>query len=164
MKYIALLIGMIGLISCSTKEPENNSDVSPFAAGGKYEQELSKELETFQKEEEAIRKANEDKLTDIEFEEKDFDFGKIRVESQNEHFFVIKNTGNKPLIIENVQASCGCTTPIKPERPIPPGQKDSIKVRFSPFQGMSGLIEKTVTVKTNTFIPVNQLFIRATVE
>lgn len=164
MKYFSLLVLMFGLMSCSTNEAESNSDVSPFAAGGKYEQELSKELEAFQKEEEKIRKANEEKLSDVEFEVTDFDFGSVKVGSQNEHFFVLKNTGKKPLIVESVQASCGCTTPMKPEKPIPPGQKDSIKVQFSPYQGMSGVIEKTVTVKTNTFIPVKQLFIRAVVE
>ena len=164
MKYFILLTLMIGLISCTTKEAESNSDASPFEAGGKYDQELSKDLEVFKKEEEAIRKENKDKLTDIEFNVRDFDFGNIKKSSQNEHFFVLTNTGDKPLIVESVQASCGCTTPIKPERPIPPGQKDSIKVLFSPTEGMSGLVEKTVTVKTNTFIPVNQLFIRATVD
>ncbi len=152
------------LANCTTQTETSNSNSSPFEAGGQYDKELSQELEEFKKEEEVIRKANEDKLTDIEFETKSFDFGTVKVQSENAHYFVFKNTGKKPLVIESVQASCGCTTPMKPEKPIMPNQKDSIKVQFVPYQGMSGAVEKTVTIKANTFIPVNQVFIRANVE
>jgi hypothetical protein len=34
-----------------------------------------------------------------------------------------KNTGNMPLVVDNVSASCGCTVPEKPEEPIMPGKR-----------------------------------------
>lgn len=163
-KIVTVITTIFLLTNCSTQTETNDPNSSPFEAGGKYDKELSQELEAFKKEEDAIRKSNEDKLTDIEFETKDFDFGTVKAQSENVHYFVFKNTGKKPLVIESVQASCGCTTPMKPEKPILPNHKDSIEVQFVPFQGMSGAVEKTVTIKANTFIPVNQVFIRANVE
>jgi hypothetical protein len=43
--------------------------------------------------------------------ETSFDFGRIPQGKPVTHNFVITNTGKDPLVIENVQASCGCTTP-----------------------------------------------------
>jgi len=166
MKRILSLAAFLVLISCNQQEQKTTGDpnASPFEAGGKYDQELSEELKEFKKEEERIRKENEGKLTDVEFEAYEVDFGKVKVSSVNKHYFVFQNTGNKPLIIESVRASCGCTTPVKPERPVQPGRKDSILVEFSPYEGTSGQVEKTVTVKSNTFSGVHQLFIKAVVE
>lgn len=166
MKKILPFAAFLILLSCNQQKSEKtgNSDISPFEAGGKYDQELSEELKEFKKEEEQIRKENEEKLTDIEFEAYEIDFGNVKVNSANKYYFVFQNTGKKPLIIESVKASCGCTTPQKPEHPIQPGKKDSILVEFSPYAGTSGQIEKTVTVKSNTFSGVHQLFVKATVE
>lgn len=152
------------LVSCAEQPAQQASSGSPFEAGGKYDQELSKELETLKKEEDSIQKARAATLTEISFSEKKYHFGTVKPESTNEHYFIVTNTGKLPLIIESVQASCGCTTPEKPEQPIAPGASDSIKVQFVPFPGMSGLVEKTVTIKSNTLIPENKLIIQAEVE
>lgn len=166
MKRVFSLAVFLILLSCNQQKTETtgNPDASPFEAGGKYDQELSEELKEFRKEEERILKENEGKLTDMEFETYEADFGKVKVNSVNKHYFVFQNTGKKPLIIESVRASCGCTTPVKPEHPVQPGKKDSILVEFSPYEGTSGQVEKTVTVKSNTFSGVHQLFVKATVE
>ena len=42
-----------------------------------------------------------------------------------------RNVSDKPLVIENVSASCGCTVPEKPEQPIAPGQEGVIKASFN---------------------------------
>jgi hypothetical protein len=165
MKTTVFSLIVLLFFSCtSSKNEATPSDKSPFEAGGTYDQELAKELAPIKHEQDSIRKIEEANMTDIEFEVTDYDFGKIKAESKNEYFFVFKNTGDKPLVIESARASCGCTTPIKPTKPILPGKKDSIQVRFSPFPGMKGQIEKTITVKSNTFIPENKLFIHSTVE
>ena len=44
--------------------------------------------------------------------------------------FRFKNTGNKMLVITDVAASCGCTVPEKPEKPIAPGAEGVIKATF----------------------------------
>jgi hypothetical protein len=64
--------------------------------------------------------------------------------------FVVTNTGKKPLFIQNVKASCGCTTPKKPEKAIAPGKSDIIAVEFHPKVGQLGRQDKTVTVIANT--------------
>lgn len=60
-----------------------------------------------------------------------------------------KNTGNKPLVIENVHASCGCTVAEKPEGAVPPGGEDRIRAVFN-SEGRQGLQMKEVTVMANT--------------
>jgi hypothetical protein len=62
--------------------------------------------------------------------------------------FRFKNTGNKPLIITNASASCGCTVPEKPELPILPGDTSFIKVVFN-SKGRVGEAHKTVRVTSN---------------
>jgi len=60
-----------------------------------------------------------------------------------------KNTGNKPLVVDNVSASCGCTVPEKPEEPIMPGKEGLIKAKFD-SHGKPGTNTKTLTVVANT--------------
>ena len=59
------------------------------------------------------------------------DFGNITQGDVVEKVFTFTNTGNQPLIITNVQTSCGCTTPEWPRNPIMPGGKGEIKVGFN---------------------------------
>lgn len=59
------------------------------------------------------------------------DFGSIAQGDVVEKVFTFTNTGNQPLIITNIQTSCGCTTPEWPRNPIMPGGKGEIKVGFN---------------------------------
>ncbi|MBP5583729.1 MAG: DUF1573 domain-containing protein [Bacteroidales bacterium] len=52
-----------------------------------------------------------DTITSIEFENKNYAFGQIVKGQVVEHSYIFKNTGNIDLIIEEVDPSCGCTTP-----------------------------------------------------
>lgn len=63
--------------------------------------------------------------------------------------FRFKNTGTKPLVIQDVKASCGCTVPAPPKEPIAPGQEGEIKASFN-SQGRPGMNNKTLTVYANT--------------
>lgn len=77
------------------------------------------------------------------------DFGVIREEGGPVSYtFELTNTGNKPLLILDVTASCGCTRPEYPTKPIKPGKKAAIKVTYSPL-GRPGAFRKTLNVKTN---------------
>ena len=62
--------------------------------------------------------------------------------------FEFTNTGKKPLLIIDATASCGCTRPEYPTKPIKPGKKGKIKVTYSPL-GRPGAFRKTVKVVTN---------------
>ncbi len=85
----------------------------------------------------------------IEFKDKDntIDYGTVSKDSDSGiRSFEFTNTGDAPLIIENVQSSCGCTVPSKPTEPIMPGMTGKIEVKYNMNPGS---IRKTITVDTN---------------
>lgn len=85
----------------------------------------------------------------IKFEKLSHDFGKITEEGGNATYvFSFTNVGNSPLVISNVQASCGCTTPTWTKEPIEPGKKGSITVIYNPL-GRPGAFTKSITVHSN---------------
>ncbi len=85
----------------------------------------------------------------IQWEEKTYDFGEIEQGSTVEHTYKFTNVGNEPLIITNVQVTCGCTVPKGwPRDPIMPGGKAEITVAFN-SAGKMGKVDKTVTVVSN---------------
>jgi hypothetical protein len=59
------------------------------------------------------------------------------------------NSGAKPLIIERVQPSCGCTVAEQPEEPILPGKEGVIKASFN-SEGRVGVNNKSILVFANT--------------
>lgn len=67
----------------------------------------------------------------ISFDKTTFDYGTVKVGADGHRVFTVKNTGDKPLIISKVQASCGCTTPEWSQDPIMPGKTAQIKVGYN---------------------------------
>jgi hypothetical protein len=85
----------------------------------------------------------------ITFEKKSHDFGDISQGDKVEETFKFTNTGNEPLIITNVQVTCGCTVPKGwPRDPVMPGGKGEITVAFN-SAGKIGRQNKVVTVVSN---------------
>lgn len=85
----------------------------------------------------------------IEFKDKDntIDYGKTNKEDDNGvRVFEFTNTGDAPLIINNVQSTCGCTIPTKPTEAIQPGKTGKIEVKYNMN---TGPIRKTITVESN---------------
>ena len=76
--------------------------------------------------------------------------------------FELKNTGDKPLIIVDAVASCGCTRPSYTAKPIKPGKKGKVEVTFSPI-GRRGTFRKTVKVRTNAVDRISTLVITGTI-
>lgn len=66
-----------------------------------------------------------------------------------QHVYAFKNTGNVDLQVFSASASCGCTVPSYPEKPIPPGGTGEIRVVFN-SKNKAGSNTKTVTVYANT--------------
>lgn len=85
----------------------------------------------------------------IEFSAQDntIDYGTVSKDSDSGlRTFDFKNTGNQPLIISNVQSTCGCTVPSFPKEPILPGKMGKIDVKYNMNPGA---IRKTITVESN---------------
>ena len=78
----------------------------------------------------------------------EFDFGKIPQGKPVFTFFEIMNTGTEPLKLDNVQASCGCTTPEWNQEAIAPGSTATIKVGYN--AAAEGYFEKPITITYNT--------------
>ena len=75
------------------------------------------------------------------------DFGKIPQGKPVTVEFKFTNTGKVPLVLSQVQASCGCTTPDYSKDPIAPGKVGTIKATFN--AGAVGAFNKSVTVNAN---------------
>ncbi len=85
----------------------------------------------------------------IEFQAKDntIDYGTITKQNDNGiRTFYFKNTGDAPLLISNVQSTCGCTIPSYPKTPILPGQTNQIDIKYNMSPGP---MRKTITVESN---------------
>lgn len=95
----------------------------------------------------------------ITWEKSSYDFGDIIQGDKVEHTFSFTNTGNQPLIITNVEVTCGCTTPKGwPRDPIAPGGKGELTVAFSSV-GKIGRQNKVITVTSNSVGQSNQVMI-----
>lgn len=79
-----------------------------------------------------------------------FDFGQLQKGEKVQHKFVFTNTGKTPLLINNAQASCGCTASDFSKNPIAPGEKGWVKVIYDSYN-RPGSFQKTVTVFANTY-------------
>lgn len=93
----------------------------------------------------------------LTLEKNTHDFGDIYQGDVVEHTFKFTNTGNQPLLITNIQTSCGCTTPTWPRDPIMPGGKGELKVGFNSAGKMNKqtkvlpIISNSVTDASITF-------------
>jgi hypothetical protein len=96
----------------------------------------------------------------IEFDERVHDFGVVNQDISLEHPFVIKNTGNAVLIIQNVRTSCGCTAATVGLTTIPPGGSSPLEVSMG-TRFFSGPGSKTIQVESNDPLhPTSTLEIR----
>ncbi len=84
----------------------------------------------------------------LSFKETEHDFGKIPQHKPVYYSFKITNTGKTPIKLDNVQASCGCTTPEWSREPIAPSAVSVIKVGYN--AAAEGAFDKSITVIYNT--------------
>ena len=78
-----------------------------------------------------------------------YDFGQIKeVDGIVTHVFEFKNISDKPLVINFVSSSCGCTTPEYDKKPVMPGGSGKIKVAYDPA-GRPGVFSKEIVIVSN---------------
>ncbi|HMK03139.1 MAG TPA: DUF1573 domain-containing protein [Ferruginibacter sp.] len=124
-KYLLFLLVTAGLLSCDVRRKDKIAD------------DASKQNELALKE-----------TTTVEIIDSVYNFGKVSDGEKVEYNFRFKNSGKKPLVIINATASCGCTVPQKPEKPIMPGEMGFIKAIFD-SKGRVGEVHKTINVSSN---------------
>lgn len=95
---------------------------------------------------------------ELQFKEMEYDFAKIPQGKPVYHFFEVTNTGKSPIKLDNVQASCGCTTPEWDREPIAPGATTKIKVGFN--AAAEGMFDKYITIFYNNSAQTKQIRIK----
>jgi hypothetical protein len=81
----------------------------------------------------------------LKFEKTSHNFGQVKQNQPVTAEFTFENTSDKPVIIEDATAECGCTKPVFPPRPIAPGKTGTIKVTYD--SKSMGAFTKKITVK-----------------
>ncbi len=93
------------------------------------------------------QQAQPDTQDSIKFESITYNYGTIQQGSDGECEFKFTNKGKSPIILSNVSASCGCTTPDWPKAPVKPNETGIIKVKYN--TAIIGHFSKTITVYSN---------------
>ena len=83
----------------------------------------------------------------ITFDKTTIDYGTVKANSDGNKVFTFTNTGDKPLIISNVQPVCGCTASDWTKEPILPGKKGEVKVHYNTAN--LNAFKKTIDVFSN---------------
>jgi hypothetical protein len=154
--FLALILSL-GLFSCANEksgdaaESEESTEVAVEDAANDAQQ-VSETTDVV-----------EGPATTMEFEESEWDFGKITDGDKVRHVFKFTNTGDEPLTIKNAKGSCGCTVPEWPKEPIAPGEQGEINVEFN-SKKKPGKQTKRVTITANTEPPQTYLTIKADVQ
>jgi hypothetical protein len=151
---IYFLSGLLFLASCDSGN-ENDTSLVQFSEADKSQlPEGSKPS-----------KGPLSKTTTIKYEEVEHDFGDVFYPSDNKYTFKFTNTGSEPLVISDAKASCGCTVPRKPEKPVMPGEVGEMDVVFKPKEGQVGQeVTKRITITANTEPNITYLDIKANVK
>jgi len=101
--------------------------------------------------------------TTMKVKETEHDFGKFKEEAGPQSYdFMVTNTGKDPLVIQNVVASCGCTTPGWTKQPIPSGGTGKVTAIYDP-KDRPGVFSKTLSVYSNSKPEVVVLVIKGEV-
>jgi hypothetical protein len=103
-----------------------------------------------------------DNKAEFKFEKETHDFGKIPQGKPVSVDFKFTNTGQEPLIISNVESTCGCTVPKYTSTPILKGQTGIITVTFN-AASVQPSFAKAVTIKSNARTPIKLLYIKGEV-
>lgn len=134
-KVCWLLVATLFMVSCKVGTSKPGSHVE---AGAELEKKLAALKDT----------AN---FTSMEWLDSTFiDMGNVVKGQDLDVVFRFKNTGNKPLVISQVTAGCGCTIPETPQEPFAPGAEGEIKARFSSANQTVGPHRKPVYVTANS--------------
>lgn len=145
-KILFILAAGIAVMSCnsSDKTSENSNNAASTATSVTAVQPTTPVATTNQS-----SQVDSTKLTRIQWlDGTEKDFGKMKEGETLNVSFKFKNVGDKPLVISQVTAGCGCTIPEQPTKPYAPGETGEIKASFN-SSGKVGANSKPVNVFAN---------------
>ena len=136
MRSTLLFFCLLGMLSCNNQPKEANNATENSIP--------------------AALKPTAEKHPVLEIKDSHVSLGRIVEGDSIFHTFNFKNTGNLPLKIISVNASCGCTTPEWSTELIQPGKKGYIRVKFD-SKGKEGKLKKSITAYCNTLPAENRM-------
>ncbi|OJW81926.1 MAG: hypothetical protein BGO69_15380 [Bacteroidetes bacterium 46-16] len=145
MKKVLFSVALALLVSGVSMAQEKQKQVSVKPAAGTTEQAAATTL----------------KAENLNFKTEVHDFGTVEEGPTADFEFSFTNTGKEPILLQNVHASCGCTTPSYSKDPVLPGKTGIVKASYN-TSGRPGPFTKSITVATNAGTKV--LTIKGTVE
>lgn len=86
--------------------------------------------------------------SEINFDTTEINFGIVKSDSCVCHTFYFTNKGDIPLILYNVETSCGCIAASWPRTPVRGGEKDSISISFKSIS--HGYFCKSIKISSNS--------------
>ncbi len=92
-----------------------------------------------------------------------YDAGKVIKGETIDAKFIIKNTGDFPLVIGEAKGSCSCTVAEKPEAPINPGEEGVLKAQVTTLSANAGIINKSINIVANTEPSLTTVIVKANV-
>jgi len=99
----------------------------------------------------------------ISFEETNHDFGTLNEGDIVKFVYHFTNTGEVPLVIKRIKASCGCTVPSNwKKEPIMPGEKSAFTVKFNTRSKINKQ-HKVLTIYANTLKGMERAYFVANV-
>lgn len=102
----------------------------------------------------------EQKGAEIKFEKVTHNFGTFsEKDGRQTCTFKFSNVGDKPLIIHQAMAACGCTVPEYTKKPVMPGEQGEIKVTYDGTGKKFGAFKKLISVRTNGIVEITRLYI-----
>ncbi|MEZ5014710.1 MAG: DUF1573 domain-containing protein [Chitinophagales bacterium] len=99
---------------------------------------------------------------EFQWVEETHDFGTIPQGIPVEHKFEFTNVGKEPIIISNVQKTCGCTVTDWSKEQIMPGQKGFVSAQYNAAK--EGPFTKAITVQSDAKQQNVKLYFKGTVE
>lgn len=97
---------------------------------------------------------------EIQFDKLTYNFGTFSEDNAvQKTTFTFTNIGDKPLVINQAVASCGCTIPSYTKEPIMPGKKGILTVTYNGKGKYPGHFKKTITIRTNGKVEMTRLYI-----
>ena len=105
--------------------------------------------------------SDQEAVSKIEFSETIFNYGDIPFKSDGKCEFEFRNFSDKPLVINTVKTSCGCTNPVWPKKPVGPGETGIISTKYN--TKITGAFQKSITVYSNAENSPAMLFVKGNV-
>lgn len=101
-------------------------------------------------------------IGEFKFEKETHDFGNIPHNKPASYNFKFSNSGDAPIIVNEVKPSCGCSVAEFTKTPVKPGESGTVSVTYN--AAAKGPFTKQFTIRSNTKTPVKTLTIKGNVE